>query len=225
MWRRVEGMQTVPLGIQTPDTNINSTDRSDALETVDNTVDSYADTLEAARDQKEDMMSHLASSTVIAVYGRARNVGSDGAVGVEMTRFPFMTLAGAIYGSEENIMPMGPAVEGDTLFLRRGIHRVREAIKLNHSFTARSEVTYAGGGGGGFSGGGGGGYGAGGGGGGGSFVMPGAQNVSINVGFKASKGDLVMVGNKNHGSISIKDLVLSRTWEFESMRDVQEWEV
>lgn len=179
--------------------------------------------LEEAKDQKEMQDLQRMDSSFVVLYKRERLIGDRPEIAVLCTSVGFNTMQGAQQGYEGDMIPLGPAEDGDEIIVKRGVVRINTPIFLNCDLTFSREKNYAGGGGGGWSGGGGGGYGLGGGGGGGTYVDAAGTNVEIKVGTEYKKGHEVIVGNTGDGSVWIREPIMNEEWHFECINGAEEW--
>ena len=173
---------------------------------------------------KQIQENMLSGSRAVMVYSEPRHldqasVNDD----VVMSVCGFSSIIAAVLGSEPGAVSLGPATEGDSLLLRRGVHVLHHPVVIDKGITVKRERSYAGGGGGGYSGGGGGGSGCGSGGGGGSFVCAQAWHVRIESGVNLKGEGIQVVGNNTHGSITLRDPILGDVWRFNYRGCVEEW--
>ena len=194
--------------------------RSEAIASLINEV---SHRLEEARDQKEMQDLQRMDSPFVILYKRERLIGNRPEIAVYVQSVGFKSMAGAQQGYEGDMLPLGPAEDGDEIIVKRGVVRITAPIYLTCSLTFSREKNYAGGGGGGWSGGGGGGYGLGGGGGGGTFVVPSAKNVEVKVGTQYIHGREVLVGNDGDGAVYIREPIMGDEWSFECIEGAEEW--
>ena len=179
--------------------------------------------LEEAKDQKEMQDLQRMDSSFVILYKRERLIGDRPEIAVLCTSVGFNTMQGAQQGYEGDMIPLGPAEDGDEIIVKRGVIRLKAPIFLDCDLTFSREKNYAGGGGGGWSGGGGGGYGIGGGGGGGTYVDAAGTNVEVKVGAEYKKGHETIVGNTDDGSVWIREPIMNEEWYFECIDGAEEW--
>ena len=198
-------------------------DRRHRSEAIASLINEMSHRLEEARDQKETQDLQRMDSPFVILYKRERLIGDRPEIAVYVQSVGFNSMNGAQQGYEGDMLPLGPAEDGDEIIVKRGVVRITAPIFLTCSLTFSREKNYAGGGGGGWSGGGGGGYGLGGGGGGGTFVVPSAKNVEVKVGTQYKQGREVLVGNDGDGSVYIREPIMDEEWHFECIEGAEEW--
>jgi len=192
-------------------------------ETIAALIHEMSHRLEEAKDQKEMQDLQRMDSSFVILYKRERLIGDRPEIAVLCASVGFNTMQGAQQGYEGDMIPLGPAEDGDEIIVKRGVVRIDAPIHLDCDLTFSREKNYAGGGGGGWSGGGGGGYGLGGGGGGGTYVSAAATNAEIKVGAEYKKGREIIVGNIGDGSVSIREPIMNEEWHFDCVDGAEEW--
>jgi len=93
-------------------------------------------------------------SSFVILYNRERLIGDRPEIAVSVKSVGWNSMQAAQLGYEGDMLPLGPAEDGDEIIVKRGIVKINAPIYLDCDLTFSREKNYAGGGGGGWSGGG-----------------------------------------------------------------------